>query len=255
MKMAKFCTKCGKPLKDGKPCDCESKAEKASKKEEAVTKNIWEQIVMVFKGGFKKPHTTMDKTTNGAFLWTSLIAIGASAIGLCLVIIRLLKVIYASSVNAVGSSLGLGNSLGNATSLGINIPLTVFIIILLVALFYFVYTIIGYVFTNKIFKNKNNYKEIVSSMAVPAMISTVFSLGSWLLMLLFGTFGLLGVSAGSILAGFYRYQALLTSSHADKDKSGYIILAAQMIAIIAVVIILSAISYNSMMNVNVNSLF
>ena len=21
--MAKFCTKCGKPLKDGKPCDCE----------------------------------------------------------------------------------------------------------------------------------------------------------------------------------------------------------------------------------------
>ena len=37
--MAKFCTKCGKPLKDGKPCDCEK-----NKKEEVNTNNIGENI-------------------------------------------------------------------------------------------------------------------------------------------------------------------------------------------------------------------
>ena len=26
--MAKFCTKCGKPLQDGKPCSCTAKEEK-----------------------------------------------------------------------------------------------------------------------------------------------------------------------------------------------------------------------------------
>ena len=45
--MAKFCTKCGKPLKDGKPCDCE--------KESVSNDNVVGDYLDILKGMFKNP--------------------------------------------------------------------------------------------------------------------------------------------------------------------------------------------------------
>lgn len=246
--MAKFCTKCGSPLKEGQVCECESKEEvKTTKEKSGQAKNIWDQIVDIFKGSFKKPYATMKKTKSEKYLWASLITIAASAVGLTMVLIKTIKVIYEQSVNAVGSSFGVSN-LSSATSLDINIFKTFFMVLLLLAVFYFVYTMTAYIFTNKIQKKNNSYKEILASMAVPAMVSTVFSIGSWILLALLGFFGLLGVSAGMILATFYRYQALMVSTNVDNDKAGYVILAAQMITAITIAIVFSIIGASAYVN-------
>ena len=69
--MAKFCTKCGKPLVDGKTCSCsikekeEEKEKKIEEKEEEVeveeasSDELINSIVDIFKNIWKKPYKTM----------------------------------------------------------------------------------------------------------------------------------------------------------------------------------------------------
>ncbi len=242
--MAKFCTKCGKELKDGKPCSCEGAKEKATVKESAPT-GIGEQIKELFKGAFKTPYDMTKKTTNASYFATALIAILASAIGLTLVLVKTLKITYASGVNAIGSTVGLGN-LSSMTSLNVDIPKMTIMVVFLVAVFYLVYTGVAYIYTNKIQHKDNSFKEIISSMAVPATVSTVFSVASWLLMYLLGILALFGVIAGLIIVPFYRYQALIISTKVDSNKAGYLILATQFtttIMLVIVMMVMGATSY------------
>ena len=51
--MAKFCTKCGKKLEEGKTCDCE--------KTTVVNNNMVNDYMEVLKGMFTKPLDTMKK--------------------------------------------------------------------------------------------------------------------------------------------------------------------------------------------------
>ena len=60
--MAKFCTKCGKPLEDGKKCDCE----KENKTEEQVVENnLVDGSLDIFKRIFVNPLKTVKKYANG----------------------------------------------------------------------------------------------------------------------------------------------------------------------------------------------
>ena len=52
--MAKFCTKCGKKLEDGKPCDCENKE---NKKVEEVEAEVVNEVATEKE---KKHYTTWD---------------------------------------------------------------------------------------------------------------------------------------------------------------------------------------------------
>ena len=47
--MAKFCTKCGKPLKDGKPCDCSVKEEKVVKETAENTNELISNVSDIYK--------------------------------------------------------------------------------------------------------------------------------------------------------------------------------------------------------------
>ncbi len=253
--MAKFCTKCGKPLTEGQVCKCEKENVSVEQTTDSKSKNIMEQLLEVFKTSFTKPYDAISKTTDASYLLTAIITMVASVIGLCFVLVKTIKVFYQTSVNTISSSIGLGSSLGNSLNLNIDIFKIFLVVLLLVALFYFAYTGVAYIFTNKIQHKKNSYKEIVASMAVPAMVSTVFSMGSWLLLTIFGIFGLFGVSAGMILTTFYRYQALIKSTNVEKNKAGYVILAAQLIAIIVIAIAFTAMGAQYSTSIYSNSLF
>ena len=56
--MAKFCTKCGKELKDGKACDCEVVSTKTEGVDISGYVNSYIEII---KGIFTKPVTTIKK--------------------------------------------------------------------------------------------------------------------------------------------------------------------------------------------------
>lgn len=229
--MAKYCTKCGKELEEGKPCECEKTKE--------TTQNISNNLINILKGTFTKPYTTTKETTKESYLITSIIAIIASSVALCLVIVKVLKLTYANTVGAITSSFGY-----NTNQLGMDITQTLFTCIILVALFYFLYTTVAYIFTNKIEHEENSYKEIVASMTVPAIISTTFSLVSWILLTVFGFIGLIITLAGIILATYYRYQSLIISSKVKEDNRGYLILASQLISVVIVTIIFTSIIPN-----------
>ena len=71
--MAKFCTKCGKPLEDGKPCDCEkeNKKEEAKEIKEETTEESSVDVgaalnncVNILIGMFKNPSKTLAKKAN-----------------------------------------------------------------------------------------------------------------------------------------------------------------------------------------------
>ena len=63
--MAKFCIKCGKPLVDGKPCDCEQqnvkKEEKIVYEKNNGSGNLVDEVKDIFVDSVKKPYSTMLK--------------------------------------------------------------------------------------------------------------------------------------------------------------------------------------------------
>ena len=73
--MAKFCTKCGKSLQDGKPCSCTVKKEKeiavkmqVDEDEEEIDESkvgsMLDDFMAIIKGMFKKPVNTIEKNLN-----------------------------------------------------------------------------------------------------------------------------------------------------------------------------------------------
>ena len=58
--MAKFCTKCGKPLKDGKPCDCEKENKKVV---DSLTAVCYSEKCYIMAR-----YACLSKSTNGIML-------------------------------------------------------------------------------------------------------------------------------------------------------------------------------------------
>ena len=56
--MAKFCTKCGKPLVDGKPCDCEKNENQNEVEQVSFNSN---GLLETVKGMFTRPVSTLQE--------------------------------------------------------------------------------------------------------------------------------------------------------------------------------------------------
>ena len=106
--MAKFCTKCGKPLKDGKPCDCEKKI-----KEEPVSNNLGENIIDIFKNIFIKPFDTIKRYANKDNTKLALILSGINVLVFGLFIYFFISSFTKGIVNAINS---ISNSLSMFSS-------------------------------------------------------------------------------------------------------------------------------------------
>ncbi len=87
--MAKFCTKCGKPLKDGKPCDCEKENKKEEIKEKIENDNDESSVdvgaavnncVNILLGMIKKPSNTLAKKANKNNFTLAIVSIIVNAI-------------------------------------------------------------------------------------------------------------------------------------------------------------------------------
>ena len=81
--MAKFCTKCGKELKEGETCSCTAKKEVA--KTETTKKGYFSDILPILKGIIFKPVSTVKDYSTDNNIFIALILMGVCAIfgGLC----------------------------------------------------------------------------------------------------------------------------------------------------------------------------
>ena len=171
--MAKFCTKCGKPLKDGKPCDCE----KNIKEDTSNVNNIMDNCLSILKGMFKNPSKTLKEEANEDNFNLSLISIIINAIVFGLTIHFLISNIFSKAgLNLDNITNSLSNASNQLTALGINLNintnfgLTSGVLMLVMSI-----VIIGllYLMHSVIFKKTINYKEIVSLVGISELFFTL----------------------------------------------------------------------------------
>ncbi len=145
--MAKFCTKCGKPLVDGQPCSCtlQGKVEPEEEKKMYVTEeteapkekkvvkkavrkrvvkktmNIWEMFVAVLKA----PVTAMEQVVNEKYFMNgmllALIECALMAFSVCAVISSMIRMTY-NGVSSIANSISGGYSMGRSYAQYVNVP-------------------------------------------------------------------------------------------------------------------------------------
>ena len=167
--MAKFCTKCGKPLKDGKPCDCE--------KESVSNDNVVGDYLDILKGMFKNPSKVLKNEADEKNLTFSLGSILVNAIIFGLTINFLLNNIFAkaglnlsSITNSIGSIANqlssFGVNINVNTNYGLNSGIFCFAMSVLIV-------VVLYVMHSVVFKEEINYKDIISLVGISEMFFTV----------------------------------------------------------------------------------
>lgn len=170
--MAKFCTKCGKELKDGK-CDCSSNNEaKEEKKVETVNTTtaggVFDDLKDILTGIFKEPTTTVKKFSNDKNFIISLIFLGACALFSGIFIYCLydafIKLLASLSTIAggFGSLLGLGSLGGTSSLYSISFGTVFFRIFFYVAIYLVTYAGMMTLMSKVVFKQDTNFKKILT---------------------------------------------------------------------------------------------
>jgi len=195
--MAKFCTKCGKPLVDGKECDCrkniEEKKEEIPKKEveeqreekvtekQAESKDLVNSIIDIFKNCWKTPSKLMMKyQKKNIILALSLIAINIVVFGIltyCLVnntyngIIEEINTKIQSIASLGGESLAKNAELIPKA----DIPfMSIFISgAIVLAAGYLMLVTMARLFFGKIFKGKGKFGNYLTVAGIATPLSTV----------------------------------------------------------------------------------
>lgn len=231
--MAKFCTKCGKPLNGKKVCDCVSEKPKDEEIKKTETNNnadvneVINNLLMILKGTFKNPISTIKKTKDEKYFISGIITLVLSVFGIALFLSGILKTSLESVINKSSMTSAFNYLSGSNKSTDINVFGLWVRIVILGLLFYGTYTLIAWLITNKIMKKKNTYKEIIAALSVPTTISAASLIVAWLFVVLFGTTSAgtllysLIFSFGQILFTVYLYHSLILGTDVKEDYAGY----------------------------------
>ena len=168
--MAKFCTKCGKELKDGK-CDCSTK-EESKKTEEVKTtqaEGVFDDLKDILIGIFKEPATTIKKFSNDKNFIISLIFLGACALfsGIFVYCLYDAFIKFLASLSTLasgfGSILGLGSLGGTSSLYSISFGTVFFRIFFYVAIYLVTYAGMMTLMSKVIFKQNTDFKKILTT--------------------------------------------------------------------------------------------
>lgn len=230
--MAKFCTKCGKKLEDGKTCDCQ----KNKKVEEKVVETTSTQIdikeslmdcVNVFKKIFTKPVEAIKEFVCDNKFIAGIIMIVLTAISTGLYKIATLKNMYsASSADAFNSS-DFSDLLNSALSGGsfsaepeyFKEFLTTFATNLVE---YALIVLIGYLIISKVLKGKATWKQMIAAVAISLTMVLTANLVNSVLVFIDGSF--IGnirayiASFASILSVIILYKSVKEVAGVDNNK-------------------------------------
>jgi hypothetical protein len=181
--MAKFCTKCGSELVDGKCPNCKEKKETAEVVEtQAVDiKESFMDCLNIFKSIFTKPFETIKEFVTENKFVTGIIMIVLTALATGLYKIATLKNLYSSSSPSSFSADDLSDLLSSALS-GSSISSKPEYLKEFMTTFatnfveYALIVVIGYLIISKLFKGKDSIKEIISAVGVALSVVLVANL-------------------------------------------------------------------------------
>lgn len=232
--MAKFCTKCGKPLEEGKVCECS----KNTKTTTVTSGNLFSECVEIVKNFLKKPIDTLEANIDDSKFNSSLIMIGINAIATGLFTIVLVKELIGSimalmmSMSGYGSLMGLGTSALTTPA----IPYVKYFIIAVLAsaAVTFLTALCSYLLSAKVFKGNTSVKKMITLFGFTSIISTVGLLAASLLTFVNMTIGLVVFMAGSLLNTYYNFKGLEFACDTDKNKLGYVLMPSVLVVSLVV---------------------
>ena len=195
--MAKFCTKCGKELKDGKTCSCEKTVKKEVVATETVdVKQSFMDCLNVVKGIFTKPFEVIEKFVTENKFVTGIIMAVIAAVSTGLYKIATLKNMYsadssASSFNSSDLSDLFSSALSGDISSALQEPdylkefMTTFVTNLAE---YALIAAIGYLVIAKLFKGTASLKQVVSAVGISLSVVLCANLVNSVLVFIDGEF-------------------------------------------------------------------
>ena len=180
--MAKFCTKCGKPLVDGKPCDCEKNENQNEVEQVSFNSN---GLLETVKGMFTRPVSTLQEFVQDHNLVPALILLGINAL-----IVSLFVCLGAKTLVVI-----------------------VIVYAALAGLFYLI--------ADKLFKGSSSYKKMLALLGGTSVIMSVTLLLSIVFMYVSSQVMTIIFCCGAIVQSTYMVQGFIYASDIDDDKVGY----------------------------------
>lgn len=229
--MAKFCTKCGKPLENGKECSCTENTKTTTVESNGT---LVQECIEIIKNVLKKPIDTLEENideekTNNAFV---MVGLDALAIGLFVVV--LVKEVFGELMGVMGTLMG-GNSytslMGLGSSYQVEIPYVkyFFIAVIFGAISMLAMAGIATLISNKLLNGNTSFKKMITLFGFSSIISTVSLLIATVCLFIDVRLSLVVYMAGASLNTYYSYKGLEYACETDRNKLGYILMPAALI--------------------------
>ncbi len=211
--MAKFCTKCGKPLEDGKKCDCEKETKN---EEQSVENNLVDGSLDIFKNIFVNPLKTVKKYVHTENLTLSLILSLINVIVFGLFFYFLLNSFVKGAVSSI-----IGISLSSSTN--IDFMKTFFAGIVGMALGLLLIAAITTLFASVIFKGKGSFKDYLTLTGVITPISTGALIVAIICSFISYKLALAVAFIGAIIYFVTFVQSMIDIYKVNKERISYIV--------------------------------
>lgn len=242
--MAKFCTKCGKPLENGKECTC-SENTKVTVESNGT---LIQECIEIVKSYLKQPIDTLEQNvdeekTNNAFV---MIALNAIAVGLFVIV--LIKEVFGELIGVMESIMG-GNSytslMGLGSSYEIEIPYVkyFFIAVIFGVIATLAMAVIAYLISDKLLGGNTSFKKMITLFGFSSIISTASLLVATICLFIDVRLALIIYMAGSSLNTYYNYKGLEFACDTDKNQLGYVLMPAVLITTIVISYIIPKIMF------------
>ena len=262
--MAKFCTKCGKPLVEGTTCNCGNSEqqpvvetlnfEQPSMKDFQQTsnmnqtmmnqaqggmaqpskaKNILNDCLAVIKGFFKKPVTTIEANADDSKFTNALALAGVFAVSVMAFVLVVLGDIYST----LEKTMTMGG-LVEAPELEVPYVKVGLITFITVAGTLALMALLAWLILAKLFKVNTTYKKVFGIYAVSSIISAAAALVATVCTFIDYRIAFIVLGLGIALNTHYVSVTMKAAGQADENKLGYVVVVAQYVALFVVTFLL-----------------
>ena len=262
--MAKFCTKCGKPLVEGTTCNCGNTEQQpvvetlnfeqpsmkdfqqASNMNQTMmnqpqggmaqpskAKNILNDCLAVIKGFFKKPVTTIEANADDSKFTNALALAGVFAASVMAFVLVVLGDLYST----LEKTMTMGG-LVEAPELEVPYIKVGLITFITVAGTLALMALLAWLILAKLFKVNTTYKKVFGIYAVSSIISAAAALVATVCTFIDYRIAFIVLALGFALNTHYVSVTIKAAGQADENKLGYVVVIAQYVAIFVVAFLL-----------------
>lgn len=257
--MAKFCTKCGKPLVEGQTCNCGNPEtpvvetlnfEQPSMKDfqqannmnqnmmnqpqggmaqPSKANNLFNECLAIVTGFLKKPVTTIQENANENKFTHALVIAGVFAASVMAFVLVVLGDIY----GALEKTMSMGG-LVEVPKLEVPYIKVGLITFIAVAGALALMALLAWLIMNKLFKVNTTYKKVLGIYAISSIIAAVASLAAIICKFIDYRLAFVVLALGFALNTHYVSATMRFAGQADENKLGYVVVIAQYVAIFVV---------------------